>query len=131
PKPYAEKTTVLNLSENEALAKCLEWHALPLPISATSWLGDDDNNQLLVRLSGNESAVKQALQFIDGETMADSAAADFWLSMRDQSHDFFAEQPLWRISLPMGTAPLGLGASLHEYGGCVRWLAGFYDADIL
>lgn len=132
PIPYTEKTTVLQLNEVDALTKCLSWHALPLPISATCWFSDDDGNGFLqVRLSGNDSAVSQALDFIGGESMADSQAQAFWLSIRDQKHGFFSEQPLWRISLPIGSVPLGLGPNLQEHNGCVRWLAGFYDADIL
>lgn len=132
PQAYFEQTTVLDLSEAEALAKCLSWHTLPLPISATSWFSDEaDSGRLRVRLSGNQSAVAQALKFIGGETMSANNAQNFWLSIRDQQHEFFAEQPLWRVSLPIGVAPLGLGASFHEHNGCIRWLAGFYDADIL
>lgn len=132
PRPYAEKTLVLNLSEAESISHCLDWHAQPLPISATCWLSDDDGNGYLnVRLSGNDSAINQAIKTIGGELLSDFSAVKFWGDIRDQQHQFFSEQPLWRISLPLGSPPLGLGMTLHEHKGCVRWLAGFYDASIL
>lgn len=149
PQPYTEITTVLELGENKALELCLHWNSLPLPISATAWLADDNlvvNNQagsnqadsskagikngglLYIRLSGNDSAVRQALQDIGGQTIDAASAATFWSSIRDQHHDFFRDSgPLWRLSLPAGVPSLGVGHELHECGGAIRWVKGNHE----
>lgn len=131
PKPYAEKTCVLQVDEATALEHTLAWHSQPLPISATAWCCTDAVGQLWVRVSGNESAVNQALNTIGGEVIADDVADSFWLDLRDQKHDFFQDHTLWRVSLPMGVETLGLGPTLHEWGGALRWLSGDYDPSVL
>ncbi|MFT0533449.1 glycolate oxidase subunit GlcE [Castellaniella hirudinis] len=133
PRPRCEATRVLALDEAAALAHCLRWRAQPLPVSATAWLPDDGAGagRLLVRLSGNESAVRQAQSVLGGEALADDQAEAFWLGLRDQTHAFFQQRPLWRLSLPPNTPALGLGPSLHEWGGARRWLGGPQDAAAL
>jgi glycolate oxidase FAD binding subunit len=84
-----------------------------------------------VRLSGNESAVRQTLAEIGGERLPDEAADAFWLGLRDQTHAFFRQRPLWRVVLPAGAPALGLAPVLHEWGGGLRWLAGSHDAAAL
>ncbi|WP_322996891.1 glycolate oxidase subunit GlcE [Castellaniella sp.] len=133
PQPHAEATRVLVMDEAAALAHCLSWRAQPLPISATAWLpaADGGAGQLLVRLSGNGSAVRQAQAVIGGEALVDEQAAAVWLGLRDQTHAFFQQRPLWRLSLPPKAPVLGLGPCLHEWGGGRRWLAGQPDAATL
>ena len=48
----------------------------------------------------------------------------YWQSLRDQRHSFFAiTAQLWRASLPLGAADLGLPyPTLVEWGGALRWL---------
>ncbi|WP_066453732.1 glycolate oxidase subunit GlcE [Castellaniella caeni] len=133
PQPRAEATQVLHLDEAQALRQCLRWRARPVPVSATAWLPDASGalGTLTVRLSGNESAVRQGQAVIGGETLADESARAFWLALRDQTHPFFRQRPLWRIALPPRVAPLALGPSLHEWGGTLRWLSGEQDAAAL
>ena len=133
PQPRREATRVLSMDEASALALCLRWRSRPLPVSATAWVADASGTggTLSVRLSGNDSAVRQGIDEIGGEALADDAAAAFWLSLRDQTHAFFAQRPVWRIVLPAGAPALGLGPVLHEWGGCLRWLAGPHDAAAL
>lgn len=129
PKPYYEQTVCLELDEAAALEHCLGWFSRPLPISATAWLrADTGQGYLYVRLSGNDSAVQSALKIIGGQSLTVEQADSFWLAIRDQKHGFFNAGPLWRLSLPLGLGPLGLGPSLHECNGAVRWLSGSYDA---
>jgi glycolate oxidase FAD binding subunit len=79
-----------------------------------------------VRLSGAEPAVAAARAIVGGDEFG--AAGDFWTSIRDQSHAFFAPAraggaTLWRLSVK-STAPhtdLG-GDQLMEWGGALRWL---------
>ena len=133
PRPRREATCVLALDEAAALAQCLRWRSRPLPVSATAWVADDagTGGMLHVRLSGNESAVRMGLEAIGGEHLPDAAADAFWLGLRDQTHAFFAHRPLWRVVLPAGAPALGLGPTLHEWGGSLRWLAGTHDAAAL
>ncbi len=130
PQPRREATLRLELDEAAALMACMEWRSRPLPISATAWLADPSGQggRLTVRLSGNASAVDQGIATVGGEPLADAQADAFWSSLRDQTHAFFAQRPLWRIALPPRTGTLDLGVTLHEWGGTLRWLAGPADA---
>ncbi|WP_323016537.1 glycolate oxidase subunit GlcE [Castellaniella sp.] len=133
PRPRCEATRVLELDEAGALRQCLLWRSRPIPVSATAWTPDETGGagRLLIRLSGNESAVRQGQATIGGEALPDDQAQAFWLSLRDQSHVFFHQRPLWRLSLPPRVSVLGLGPTLHEWGGGLRWLAGDQDAAAL
>lgn len=132
PKPRTEVTTLLELDERRALEQCLRWRSQPLPISATAWIGDGVGRGCLsVRVSGNESAVRQALVRIGGQTLLEADADAFWTGLRDQTHAFFRQTPLWRVALPPKAPALDLGATLHEWGGALRWLAGPQDAAAL
>lgn len=133
PRPRMEQTLVRAATEAEALALCLQWRSQPLPVSATLWQPDaaGEGGRLMVRLSGNESAVRLARQALGGEVLDESAAEVLWLSVRDQTHAFFQQRPLWRIVLPVDAPALGLKPVLHEWGGCLRWLPGDRDAEAL
>ncbi len=56
-------------------------------------------------------------------------AAALWLSVREQTHAFFADAAvLWRLSLPPATPPLELsGRQLIEWGGALRWHVPVHD----
>lgn len=133
PRPRSEATRVLELDEAGALRQCLQWRARPMPVSATAWVPGDrvGAGHLMVRLSGNESAVRQGQDAIGGEAVPGDQAQAFWLSLRDQTHAFFQQRPLWRLSLPPRVPALDLGPALHEWGGGLRWLAGDQDAAAL
>jgi len=127
PKPVAELSLQLEMSQEEALRRLNEWGGQPLPISASSWAG----GVLAVRLSGARSAVEAARARIGGDAL-DGADA-WWRDLREQDHAFFAEarqhpNGLWRLSLPSSAPPLSLpGRQLIEWGGAQRWLR--IDAD--
>jgi glycolate oxidase FAD binding subunit len=119
PLPVAEHSLRFAMSESEALGKLNLWGGKPLPISACAW----SDNVLAIRLSGAAAAVTAAEKTLGGEVLAD--AAGFWKSQREQTHGFFAgDAPLWRVGVPSVTPPLGLGATLIEWGGSQRWLRG-------
>jgi glycolate oxidase FAD binding subunit len=127
PKPFAETTLRFALNEADAIRRLNEWGGQPLPLSASAW----QDRQLTVRLSGADAAIKSARQKLGGEELADGAA--FWAGLREQTAPFFTgadDLPLWRLSLPAITPPLGLaGAQLVEWGGAQRWLKTAQDAD--
>ena len=118
PKPAAELTLQMQINEADAIEKMNQWAGKPLPISASCYC--DDN--LFLRLSGAESAVKAAHVKLGGETLVESDA--FWISVREQTHDFFqSSDMLWRLSIKSTTPPLALPAKqLMEWNGALRWL---------
>lgn len=122
PKPYAETTLRLALTEDEAIRRLNEWGGQPLPISASAWY----DGTLALRLSGAKAAIAAARKLIGGEEMQD--ADPFWLAMREQSNDFFAQtNVLWRLSVPSVATPIvldgiQLDTQLIEWGGAQRWL---------
>ncbi len=124
PKPFAETTLCLELSEVEAIRKLNEWGGQPLPLSASCW----HNGSLWLRLSGAQAAVDAAVRLIGGETMPNPAC--FWEELREQRLPFFGgEEALWRLSLPSTTDTLKLGGvQLIEWGGAQRWLRTDRDA---
>lgn len=121
PRPVAETTLRLQLTEDEAIRRLNEWSGKPLPISASAWC----DGVLAVRLSGAQAAIAAARGAIGGDEMLD--AGDFWLALREQRNAYF-DRPgmLWRLSVPSVTSPLVLegtdSAQLIEWGGAQRWL---------
>jgi glycolate oxidase FAD binding subunit len=126
PKSVATETLSFDWDEARALETMCRWAAQPLPINATAWHA----GQLRVRLAGARAAVAAACDRLGGERLEASEAGAWWLSMRDQSAEFFSvgeENPargeaLWRLSVPAVTAALSLpGEQLIEWGGAQRW----------
>ena len=124
PQPLAELTLTLEYDEADALQQFNTWRSMPLPVSATSWLKQEGQGLLRVRLSGSEPALTSALRVIGGERMDTAQAQAWWESLRDQTHTFFQLRPLWRLSVPVKTPPLGLGDMFIEWDGGQRWLGG-------
>lgn len=129
PLPREEATRVFDASADESIRRVNEWGGAPLPLSATCF----HQGRLAVRLSGAPQAVAAACAKLGGSSMND--AAEYWASVRDHRHAFFAgaaasRSPLWRLSVA-STAPftdLG-GDQLIEWGGALRWLAAGARAD--
>jgi glycolate oxidase FAD binding subunit len=123
PFPRSERTLTFECSADDANRRVNEWGGQPLPLSATCF----HDGRLAIRLSGAQPAVDAAAARLGGQVLTDDDA--FWVSVRDQTHRFFAEcarshKPLWRLSV-RPTAPytdLG-GDQLVEWGGGLRWLA--------
>jgi len=119
PRPFAQHSLQLAMSEQDALHQLNVWGGQPLPISASCWL----QGQLYVRLSGAQAAVDAAIKIIGGNDLAEPER--FWDDVREQTHAFFSEseQPLWRLSVPTVAPPLALpGEQMVEWGGAQRWL---------
>lgn len=117
PRPVAETTLRLQLTEEEAIRRLNEWGGKPLPISASAWC----DGVLAVRLSGAQAAITAARRTIGGDEMPE--ATGFWLALREQRNAYF-DRPgmLWRLSVPSVTPPLSVGEQLIEWGGAQRWL---------
>ncbi|MDQ2696038.1 MAG: glycolate oxidase subunit GlcE [Pseudomonadota bacterium] len=127
PLPAVERTLVQPRSAAAAIEAVNRWAGKPLPLSGAC----HDGENLYIRLSGTAKGVQAASAAIGGVTLADDA--DFWTSIRDQTHGFFADAaPLWRLSLPGAAPPLDLpGRWLLDWGGAQRWLVSDAPADAI
>ena len=116
PKPQAEATLRLEAPQARSLELMNRWAGQPLPISATAWCDDE----LTVRLSGSEAAVRAAAAKVGGSAVD----GDFWTGIREQSDAFFSgADPLWRLAVASTSPPLDIaGRQLVEWGGALRWL---------
>ena len=115
PKPFAESTRRLAMTQSEALIQLNRWGGQPLPISASAWC----DGQLTLRFSGALAAVAAAENKIGGDPV-DHADA-FWRDIREQNDAFFTRthQALWRLSLPSTTPPIApSSASSSRLGRC-------------
>ena len=117
PLADSEISLIFSMDATQAVASVVAWSQQPLPISAAAWL----DGELLVRLSGAQAAIHAAQLQLGGDV---SIQTEFWEQLREQQLGFFQTgKPLWRLSLPMATAPLNLaGEQLIEWGGAQRWL---------
>jgi glycolate oxidase FAD binding subunit len=126
PTSVATATLSFEWDEGRALEALSRWAAQPLSINASAW----HRGRLRVRLAGARAAVEAACTRLSGERLEASAADLWWLSVRDQSAEFFSigaenlarGEALWRLSVPAATAALTLpGEQFIEWGGAQRW----------
>lgn len=126
PLPVGDATLRFEMPQAQALDAMNRWAGQPLPLAAGSW----QDGVLTLHLSGAQAAVASACRKLGGEPLAQTAAAEFWQGLREQSAEFFAgDAPLWRLSVPSVAPPLDLpGEQLLEWGGAQRWLRADADA---
>jgi glycolate oxidase FAD binding subunit len=121
PRPVATRTLKLTIrNQAQAIEKLNQWGGLPLPLTASAWFDGD----LGLRLEGAEAAVESATRKLGGEMVDAIQAERFWQGVRAQTDPFFAgDAPLWRLSVPSTSIPLGVaGSQFIEWGGALRWL---------
>ncbi|MHA4869628.1 glycolate oxidase subunit GlcE [Duganella sp. PWIR1] len=119
PVPLRTASLRFELSEIDALTRLNEWAGQPLPISASCW----HSGVLTLRLSGAGAAVMAAQQRLGGQVLEEGETDAFWTSLRDQTHDYFNADSLWRMSVPSHASAIILrGEQLIEWGGAQRWL---------
>jgi glycolate oxidase FAD binding subunit len=126
PTSVSSATLSFDWGEAKTLDNLCRWRGQPLPLSASAWHA----GRLYVRLAGARAAVAAACLRLGGERMQPSEAAAWWLSVRDQSADFFSlaaadlasGESLWRLSVPAAAKALTLsGLQFIEWGGAQRW----------
>ena len=126
PDSVSTATLSFDWGEAQALDNLCRWRGQPLPINASAWHA----GRLYVRLAGARAAVAAACSRLGGERVAPSEASAWWLSVRDQSANFFSVEAadfargesLWRISVPALAKPLTVaGLQFIEWGGAQRW----------
>ena len=131
PKPFETSTLEWELDEAESLERCHSWRAYPLSVSATAWESQGSTGRLRVRLAGAAAALRSARQKLGGVALDQEQAQSYWGALREQQLPFFNTEMLWRVAVAPGTAPLGLGPTLIEWGGGQRWIAASLDAAVV
>lgn len=122
PLPQDECTLRFTLSEARAIESMNNWTAKPLALSATCYV----EGVLYVRLSGAAAAVAASHKKMGGDVVRNGA--EFWHSIREQTHPLFLGSPaLWRFSIKSTAAPLDLGTQMIEWNGSLRWVAADLD----
>ena len=138
PIAPAEATLKFACTQAEALDLLNGWGGRPLPLNASCWVQEEDNEEdkdggvgtLYVRLRGAVAAVHAACAQLGGERQPDVAAD--WTACRDLRLPWFTDrrgaQSLWRLSVPQTTPVLPVaGTPLIEWHGGLRWY--FADSD--
>ena len=116
PKPQMQITVALEQDGEQALQTCRAISRHHYPLSGTWWY----DNELYLRLSGNEAAVNDAKARLGGQE------TDFdWTAIRDQQHPLFNKQTLCRVIVPAATTwwtPANQQAGF-EWAGELRWFS--------
>ena len=120
PIPEMESTIALVLDENDAQNKLREWIKQGHPVTASCHY----KNTLYVRLCSTENSVIHAMKDIGGE----DSDSELWTQLRNQTHAFFDQPNLWRLSIPAACAPIKTdSAQLIEWSGAQRWVTSKED----
>jgi glycolate oxidase FAD binding subunit len=117
PRPPGQRTLALEMDEARALERLAELGRGALPLTAGSWI----DGRLYLRFDGSEATLDAIERRVGGEVVAGSR--EFWASLREQTHPFFAGGlALWRCTVPAQAPPLTLAdATLIEWNGLQRW----------
>jgi len=140
PMPECEQTLCLQLTEKQAIEVMNVLGRKAIPLSASCYVPDAEENnqsgQLWLRLSGVETAVKEAKKSLGGELI--EKGKQFWLDLKERRLGYFTHAgtgqsaALWRLSVPPATPPLSLSnACLLDWGGAQRWLMTRESPDIV
>lgn len=119
PLPETEITLATDTDETTAHELLRDWIRQGHPVSASCHY----NNTLYVRLSSTENSIKHAAKIIGGKPQD----WDIWKSLRDQTHKFFSQKRLWRLSVPAACGPIKSRQQLIEWSGAQRWVTSDED----
>ncbi len=120
PLNETEISLKLNTELVNAVKHLRQWLKQGLPITASCYLKDT----LYIRLGSTHSAVKQSLNVINSRFSTQQIEQDFWLSIKNQSHAFFADtEKLWRCSHQPATKFYdNIEHQMVEWNGALRWI---------
>lgn len=120
-----EASLKLNIDLSSSIKNLRRWIQQGLPVTASCFF----NNTLYIRLGSTHSAVKQSLHNIKANFDTEEVDETFWLSIKNQTHDFFTSNNLWRCSHQPSTKIYGIGdgednpdRQLLEWNGALRWI---------
>ncbi|MEE4144216.1 MAG: glycolate oxidase subunit GlcE [Halieaceae bacterium] len=127
PLPEHSLTLAYDMDADAAIDCMNRRSGAPSPLSGACWL----DGRLLLRLSGNGSAVEHSADVWGGERLA--GGADFWRDLREMRLPFFSgPEPLWRLSLrPTASSGDTSRPTLIDWGGAQRWLRGDFQLETL
>ena len=105
PRPEAQQTLcVSGLNPVQALEKMLDWAGRPLEITGLAYAGEE--GQLMARVEGPRSAVRQqidsiSVEAVDTAVLEDAGSEAFWSQWRELTwQDIGETQQRWRFSGP-------------------------------
>ena len=145
PKPAASTSIRCQITQAAALQSLNQSAGLPLPLSASCWIGKnqaDSLGELTIRLAGAEAAVYAAkislCSSLNAKELDSQEAETFWVQLREQQLPAFttlqADETLYRLALPAACGPLDLGKAgnmsseiVLEWHGQERWIKGQSD----
>lgn len=120
PSPECEVTQMFEQTAEEFIRFINKLSGKPTPLSAACWY----SGRSMVRLSGTEAGVHQAVKALGGDTFSDEK--NFWMEVRNQKHAFFRDAEFWRLSVPPATQRLEFTSSSStqfiDWGGAQRWI---------
>ncbi len=119
PKTEAVTTLAYEIDAADGHRMLRDWLAAGHPITASCHY----QGVLSVRLNSTENSIRDARAIIGGEVISN----DLWQQLRHQSHPWFQQQDLWRLSLPPATAINAEDGQLIEWGGALRWKVSNHD----
>ena len=130
PMSTTEVSLQLKTELGTAIKHIQQWLKQGLPVSASCYT----DGTLTIRLSSTPSAVNTSTNTIKKYFDTEEVNNDFWLGIKNQSHDFFStqnlseHQQLWRCSHQTNTKFYGINDSEHcsdeliEWNGALRWV---------
>ena len=123
PRPGVERSYRFTITPDRATAFVNKLTAMGFPVSATC----HDRQHLVVRFSAGAgeigSLAERLRQQFDYIEHAEETDADYWLTVREQQHEFFRNtRALWRLSLAPAVKHNLPGVEFVEWNGALRWL---------
>ncbi len=125
PVNETEISLKLNTKLYDAIKHIQQWVKQGLPVTASCFLKDT----LYLRLGSTHSAVKQSLNTINSSYNTEEVDNDFWLTIKNQTHEFFSAssltgaKKLWRCSHQPATKFYdNIEHQLVEWNGALRWI---------
>ncbi len=119
PVNESEASLKIDMALNDAIKNFQRWLKQGLPITASCFF----KNTLYLRFGSTHSAIKRSLNIINNNFDAEELDDTFWPSIKNQTHDFFANKDLWRCSHQMTTRLYGeTDKQLLEWHGALRWI---------
>ncbi|BDW11966.1 glycolate oxidase subunit GlcE [Polynucleobacter sp. SHI8] len=131
PLPARTETLKFQIPASQAIVQMNSWASQPLPLSASTWLGNSQSGELWIRLAGANAAVVSAIQkmqqLLPSEIIDAQQANVFWESIREQTHSFFtnSNDNLWRFAVNPLSEPFATDhVTMMEWFGGQRWIKG-------
>ena len=131
--PFAPAEATLRFVVDEAtmLRKLNDWGGQPLPLNASSWVIDNGQPTLYLRLRGAVAAVdaacKKLLAELPGQRVDSPETSADWRAACDLKLPWFTQgiargDELWRLSVPQTAPALNVGDTMVDWLGAQRWV---------